>query len=310
MDRFRALEVFCRIVDAGSFSKAGLDLGVPPATVSKMIKDLETGLGVRLLERTTRRVSVTDEGRAYYVRATDILQNLAEADDEIRANNAELQGRVRIAAPRHLASAILVPAIHDFVEEHPNLEIEFVLADRRVDMIEDGIDIAIRIGPLADSGHMVRKLGEFPRVTCASPKFLETVTLGADPTELTELNNLAYHFPSAMTGYPWEFSKDEKSLSFVPSGRVIFDDLDAYVDAACEGLGVIQVLWFQAKRSLDHSRLIPLFADWSGATVPVWALVSERRHIPKRTRGVLDWLRLIISDAEAKAKNDVATWQT
>lgn len=308
MDRFRAIEVFCRIVEAGSFARAAADLNVPPATASTLIKGLEARLSVRLLERTTRRVSVTDEGRVYYARASAILDDLTEADEEVRSEASDLAGQVRIAAPRHLVRAVLIPALPAFTEAHPALDLDFVLGDQPVDLVAGSVDIALRIGPLVDSGLTVRTLGAFPRVTCAAPSYLERTVMPTTPDHLPP-QRLAYRFPGQAVGYPWSFERDERRIEIRPVGGVSFDDLDAYIDAACAGLGVIQVLWFQAKAAIERGALRTILPEWTGELVSVSAVTTERRHRARRVRRVLDWLDTTVTHSAAYAKDEASNFQ-
>lgn len=267
-------------------------------------------LGVRLLERTTRRVTVTTEGHAYYARIVDILQNLQEANEDVREETASFKGRVRLAAPRHLVSALLVPALPGFLSKHPELELDFILGDARVDMIADGVDIAIRINPTQDSGLIVRRIGLFPPVTCASPDYLASSSLPRDPRNLSGKERIAYRFPGRRSGYPWVFDCGGEPVEVLQSGRVWFDDLDAYIDAGVAGLGLIQVLWFQAKAAIDRGELVPVYVGAVAPNIPISILIPERRLQPRRVRCVLSWVHDVVAAAQSQVDEHLAQWRT
>ena len=306
MDRLRTLEVFCRIVELGSFSGAARDLNLPPATVSSWVKGVEASLGVRLLERTTRRVAVTPEGRAYYDRITRVLQDLAEVDDETRSAGTRLIGRVRIAAPRHLMRGVIVPRLSDFSGLHPELELDFSLADRTADLLAEGIDLAIRIGPLQESGLVAKQIAAFSLVTLACPKL--ALSAPPHPKDLPAEQGIAYRFPfpRQAPSHPWRFERDGETVEIQSTGRIWFDDFDTYIEAGEAGLGFVQVLWCQAKQAIDRGTLVPCYLDWAGVQIPVSLVSPERRNRPRRATGVAEWLENIFSEEVIASEREIA----
>ncbi|WP_299631996.1 LysR family transcriptional regulator [uncultured Roseobacter sp.] len=295
MSDLRDRRAFCRVAELTSFAAAARDLGLPTATVSASVKRLEDTLGVRLLERTTRKVSVTEDGRAYYDQIAPLLDDITEVESRVHSRADTVSGRVRIAAPRHLASALLVPNIATLVRQHPGIELDFTLADAAVDMVGEAVDIAVRIGPLPDTSASAIRIGAFEQVLCAAPSWIETHGTIAHPGEIPDTLPMAYRFPGSARGYPWVFTKDDETIEINPHATIRFDDLDTYVEAGRAGLGPICVLSFQAASYLAGGDLIHMLTDWRGATIDVNALTPERRHRSRRVEVVLDWLRLCVA---------------
>lgn len=291
MSDLRDRRAFCRVTELTSFAAAARDLGLPTATVSASVKRLEDTLGVRLLERTTRKVSVTEDGRAYYDRISPLLDDIADVEARVHAAADTVSGRVRIAAPRHLAGALLVPNIMELVREHARLELDFTLADAVVDMVGEAVDIAIRIGPLADTSASAIHLGTFEQVLFAAPSWIETHGVIEHPDEIPDPLPMAYRFPGSARSYPWVFSKDDEITKINPLASIRFDDLDTYVEAGRSGLGPICVLSFQAARYLSSGDLIPMLPEWQGGSIDVHALTPERRHRSRRVDVTLGWLK-------------------
>jgi len=291
MSDLRDRRAFCRVAELTSFAAAARDLGLPTATVSASVKRLEDTLRVRLLERTTRKVSVTEDGRAYYDRIAPLLDDIADAEAQVRETADAVSGRVRIAAPRHLAGALLVPNVTALARAHPALELDFTLADAPADMLGAAIDIALRIGPLPDTSASAIRLRAFEQVLCAAPSWIEANGAIKHPDDIPTPMAVAYRFPGSAVGYPWAFSKDGKKVEILPLANIRIDDLDTYVEAGHSGLGPICVLSFQAARGLNGGDLIRMLPDWQGASIDVHALTPERRHRSRRVEVVLEWLK-------------------
>lgn len=291
MTDLRDRRAFCRVAELASFSAAARDLGLPVATVSAGVRRLEEGLGLRLLERTTRRVSTTEAGQAYYDRIAPILDDLADADAQSVLEAGDIAGHVRITAPSHLARALLVPRLNDLTRRHPALRLDFALGDRVADLVEERVDIALRIGPLPDSSLTATRLGAFEQIVCAAPSWTSAQGPVRSPADLPDPLSIAYRFPGAARGYPWALARGDERVNLMPGGAVTFDDLDAYVALGIAGLGPVCVLSFQADDALRRGALERLLPDWTGAEVDIHALTPERRLRPRRVTAVLDWLR-------------------
>ncbi|WP_299401845.1 LysR family transcriptional regulator [uncultured Roseobacter sp.] len=295
MSDLRDRRAFCRVAELTSFAAAARDLGLPTATVSAAVKRLEDTLGVRLLERTTRKVSVTEDGRTYYDQIAPLLDDITDVEARVHSRADTVSGRVRIAAPRHLACALLVPNIATLVRQHPEIELDFTLADAAVDLVGEAVDIAARIGPLPDTSASAIRMGAFEQVLCAAPSWIETHSTIAHPDETPDPLPIAYRFPGSARGYPWVFTKSNEVMEINPQAIIRFDDLDTYVEAGRAGLAPICVLSFQAASYLAGGELINVLPDWRGATIDVHALTPERRHRSRRVEVVLDWLRQCVA---------------
>ena len=297
MSELRDRRAFCRVAELCSFAAAARDLGMPTATVSACIMRLEDTLGVRLLERTTRRVTVTEDGRAYYDRIAPLLDDIAEAEAQTRRQATSVSGRVRIAAPRHLASALLVPNIAQLSSEHPDLQVDFTLADATVDMVGEAVDVALRIGPLPDTSASALRLGAFEQVLCAAPSWIERHGVIQHPENIPKPLAVAYRFPGTATGYPWVFRRYDQTVEVRPEANICFDDLDTYVEAGRSGLGSICVLSFQATRYLASGELVQMLKSWRGIEVDVHALTPQRRHRSRRVETTLSWLKRCLAQS-------------
>ena len=284
-------QTFCRVVELSSFAATARDMGLPTASVSASVRRLEEALGVRLLERTTRKVSVTEAGQAYYDSVLPALDDLKEAESTIAEESRSIRGKVRIAAPTHLAEALLVPKLPEFVECYPEIALDFALADQAVDLVEQNIDISVRIGPLQNTAMTALKLGTFHQILCATPDWIEAHGHVNDPDEIPEKLRLAYRFPGATYGYPWVFKKGDSVVERRPEGSATFDDLDAYIAAGCTGLEMICALSFQVEQYREREELVSMLPGWTGAGVDVHALTPERRLRTKRVQCSLDWLK-------------------
>jgi len=289
-------QTFCRVVELASFVATARDMGLPTASVSASVRRLEDALGVRLLERTTRKVSVTEAGQDYYDRMQPALDDLKEVEDSIAEESQGVRGRVRVAAPTHLAEALLVPQLPEFVGRYPEITLDFTLADLAVDLVEQNIDISVRIGPLRDTAMTAVKLGMFRQTLCATPDWIQTHGHIDDPQDIPDKLRLAYRFPGTTTGYPWVFTKGDKTVERHPQGAITFDDLDAYIAAGCTGLDPICALSFQVKQRQQQGKLQAMLPNWTGAQIDVHALTPERRLRTKRVQHCLEWLKRCLAE--------------
>src|SRR5476649_998874 len=212
MNKLQAMEVFVQVVDAGGFTRAAEHMQLPKATVSTLIQSLETALSVKLLHRTTRQVSVTADGAAYYERCLRILSDVREAEESLSRTRLSPTGRLRVDAPTGLAADILIPALPDFFERYPDIQLEMGCSDRQIDLIEEGVDCAVRGGVLGDSSLIARRVGILHFVTCAAPGYLERYGRPTHPDELPRHRCVNYF--SARTGkmYDWDFTRDAERV--------------------------------------------------------------------------------------------------
>lgn len=296
-----ALRMFARIVDAGSFAKAADSLKVPRATATKLIQDLESHLGAKLLQRTTRRVSVTAEGAAYYERATRILSELDDADASIGRSQAELTGRIRVNLAATIANLVLIPALHRFHERCPLVRLDLGVSDRRVNMIEEGIDCVIRGGDLSDSSLIGRRIAELGWVTVASRSYLARHGVPQHPSELEQAFDVV-HYASAQTGRvaPLRLIRGSEQLELMGIGRVTVNDGTAHLTALLAGVGIGQTLRFMARAGLESGELVELFPDWTWTLEPLHALYPANRHLNAKVRAFMDWAAELFAEVSAR----------
>lgn len=296
MDRFQEMQVFVRIAQSGSFSKASEDLQIPRATVSNLIKRLEGRLGVRLLERTTRQVRLTQEGKGYYRRAMRILADLEEADTAFRG--APPKGLLRVNLQGTLAKFFVLPALSDFVARYPDITLQLGEDDRLVDLVREGIDCVLRAGPLRDSSLVAKPLAQMRQITVASPGYLARF---GTPRSLEDLaGHQAVAYIASTTGV-------DASLDFIVDGElnninleavVSVNGADMYTGAALGGLGLIQVPRYRIERELQEGALVEVLAAFAPPAMPVSALYPQNRQLSPRVRVFVDWLAERFSQAQ------------
>lgn len=288
MDRLDRMTLFVRVVDRRSFSAAAADLSLSRSTATEAIKRLEADLGVRLLERTTRHVTATLDGRAYYERCITILSEVEEADNAFR--DARPRGLLRIDAHPLLTRTFLLPHLPDFLTRYPELDLHIGQGDRLVDLVREGVDCVIRAGELPDSGMISRRLTTIAEVTCASPAYLEKHGSPRSPDDLSR--HLCVGFVSSRTGevMPLEFMEGD-SVRFVnlPS-RVTVNNSDTMTDLARLGFGLIQAPRYRLERDLEQGALVEVLPDYPPSPTPLTALYPQNRQTSARVRVFLDWV--------------------
>lgn len=290
MDRFQAMQVFVRVVDANSFSRAADSLGLPRATVTNIIQNLERLLQVRLLNRSTRRLSLTPDGAAYYERCVGILADIEDAESAFREASRQPRGRLRIDLPAALGRLVLIPRLHDFHTRYPEVELAIGMSDRPVDMVREAVDCAIRVGNLPDSSLVARRVGTFFGVTCAAPSYLERY---GEPGTIAELaDHRAVNYFSSLTGrtFDFDFVVDGQAVEVKMNGVVSVNEADAYLACALQGLGLVQVPRFMALPHLESGALREVLPEWSPTPMPVSVVYPANRHLSPKVRAFVDWV--------------------
>lgn len=286
-DALQELTVFARIVGTGSLSAAARDLGMSPAFVSRRLASLEARLGVRLVNRTTRSLHLTDEGAAYYETCTRLLAEIQEADAAVSAGRAEPRGVLRVALPASFGNQHVAPLVPKFAERYPDVQLALSLSDRTVNVVEEGFDLAIRIADLADSSLAARKLAPNRRVVCASPAYLARHGTPRTPEELAQHNCLTTDF--AMS---WDYrGPNGKPGSVRVTGRYCCDNWEVLREWALAGLGIALKSTWDVRRHLEDGSLVSLFPGYTFATdVAIYAVYPHRRHLPAKTRAFIEFL--------------------
>jgi DNA-binding transcriptional LysR family regulator len=294
MSRPDEMAAFVRILDKGGFAPAARDLGLTPSALSKLMARLEARLGVRLLARTTRRLSPTPEGEAYGARARDILALIEAAEADAAAGRARPRGHLRVNTGTAFAKHRLVPALPDFFARYPEVTLDLRVTDRRVDPVAERADVLLRVGPLDDSSLVARKLAEGRRVICAAPAYLARRGAPRRPEDLLEHDCLVLHGLARLTAWPFraEGAAGAAGIRTLPvRGRATTDSAEALRDMALAGLGIVRVTEFLVAGDLAAGRLVPLLgAEHVSEEVPVWAVMAPGRQRMPRVQAFVDFV--------------------
>jgi DNA-binding transcriptional LysR family regulator len=295
MDRIQPLRVFTRVAELKSFTQAAESLGLPKASVSAQIQQLETELGTRLLHRTTRQVQLTHEGLAFYERSQDLLADLEELQSLFQSEPSRVSGRVRVDMPTRMARFEIIPKLPRLLEEFPNLQIELGATDRKVDLIHEGYDCVIRGGKLTDSSLIARKLGEARTVNVASAGYLKKHGTPRSVRDLEHHYLVQYVGAFGERADEFEYLDGDKSRTVKMKSYVTVNNAESYV-AACEaGLGIIQSPAATLQESLRQGRLVEILPKLKGQPLPIYVLYPHRRNLPRRVRVFIDWVERTLS---------------
>ena len=294
MNQFEAMRIFVRVAELGSFTRAAEQVGLPKASISTIIKQLENLLSIRLLHRTTRSVQMTADGQIYYERCKDMLADMEELQTLFQQGEGQISGRLRMDLPSAFARNIVIPRLPEFLRHHPRLEIELSSTDRKVDLIREGFDCVMRIGNLSDSSLIARPLGTLRQINCASPAYIATHGMPARLEELSahQLIHYASHFGGKSAGF--EYVEDGKSKSIAMSGILTVNSSDAYQAACLAGFGITQAPAIGATELIAQGRLVEILPDFTAASMPVSLLYADRRYLPKRTQSWMSWVAEIV----------------
>lgn len=292
MDRYQAMETFVRVVEAGSFSSAARALRVGQPAVSKAIAALEERLGVRLLVRTTRQLTPTDAGQAFYERALRALSETEEAKTAARGLGRGLEGRLRVCAPVTFARLHIAPKLGEFLHIYPKLSLELVMDDRNVDLVSENIDVALRLGALADSTLTARKLATAPRLIVGSPDYLEKRGAPKNPADLLRHDAIVY--AQAVGGEEWRFRKGTGESSVRIQSRLAFTAAEGVREAVLAGLGLAIVSRWMFARELETGAVVPVLADRRLPGIDLWAVYPAGRMPSARARAFAEWLEPLV----------------
>ncbi|SEQ00355.1 DNA-binding transcriptional regulator, LysR family [Pseudomonas sp. NFACC02] len=291
MDYFTAVKAFIQVVEAGSFVKAAQTLNLPRNTVTKHIQSLESHLRVKLLNRTTRRISLTNDGTAYYERMVRVVDQWLEAESDLVSTQARPHGRLRVDMGSTMATMLVLPALPDFQKRYPELQLDIGVSDRPVDLLGDRVDCVIRGGTLSDPSLIARRLGSLEFVTCASPAYLAAHGTPLHPSDLeTNHQMVRYFFAGTHRRLPVEFVRGGERISVDANYFVSVNDSNALIAAALAGMGVLQTLMFMAEPHFKSGALVQLLEDWSLEPNPIYIVYSPNRHLSARVRVFAEWL--------------------
>lgn len=297
MDKLKAMEAFVRVVDAGGFTRAAELQGVPKATLSTQVQDLEAHLGARLLHRTTRKVTVTADGAAYYERCIRILEDLREADESISSRDGCPEGRLKVDLTTSMASLLVRQSVPDFLARYPGITLEMGCTDRPINMVSEGVDCVIRVGDVLDESLVARRLGSMHFVTCASPAYLAAHGAPQHPDDLVShswINYMHHGRPSS-----WDFRRGDEHLALTPKGPLAVNDSNVYRDACLAGVGIGQLPSFVFQAHAPQGELVQVLPDWSSEALPVHALYPSSRHLSTKVQLFVEWMAEVFDASPA-----------
>jgi len=302
MDRLDAMSVLLAVVEEGSLSAGARRLRLPLTTVSRKVADLEQHLGTRLLVRTSRRIALTDAGRGYVAASRRIIEQVEEAERAAAGEYSEPRGTLAVTASVVLGRRHVLPLAAEFLAENPLIDLRLFLIDRHVNLVEEHLDLGIRVGHLEDSSLMARRVGEVRRMFCASPAYLARHGTPLVPEDLSAHDGITFR---GFTISPeWRYRGDSAALSVEPRMRLAVNSTEAAIDAAVAGVGIARVLSYQIVDELRSGALVPLLEPFAPEAIPVQLVYAAQGQLPIKARAFLDWiaprLRTRLSSKDAR----------
>jgi DNA-binding transcriptional LysR family regulator len=286
VDKFRAITAFVRVAESGGFTAAGNKLGMSVSAITKSVARLEDELGTQLFNRTTRRLATTDFGREFYKRCVQILAELEDAETAVRQANAAPKGEVRAIVPFSYGRVTVVPRLPEFYRRYPEVQLNISFSDRPVDLIENGYDVAVRVGEMSDSRLITRLLTRGPLVTVASPEYIAKHGKPLTPSDLEQHNCVIGRY-----GPEWTFrGKNGRNMNMRVRGNLSIFNGDSYREAAVAGIGIAQNTWWLFRWDLQEGTVLPLLEDYQADGAPVSVVYPANRHVAAKVRAFIDFL--------------------
>ena len=298
LDRLMAMTVFVKVVEQGSFARAAERMNMSTSAVSRHVAELEAHLDTRLLNRTTRRISITESGQAFYERTLQLLADLEEAEAAASGNNAKPRGTIRLTCSINFGVPHLAPAISAFQARYPEVLFDVSASDRFVDLVEEGLDLAIRIGDLGNPNLIARKIGQMRLITCASPAYLKRHGTPKRPEDLVTHNCLTYEYSPVKNQWPF-LDRQGNDLKIHVKGSVHANNGEMLASLAAEGIGIAHEPDFIADPFLKAGRLVAILARYQPAPYNIYAVYPSRRHLSAKVRAFLDFLVVRFSNMPA-----------
>ncbi len=289
------MRAFTRVAELRSFTKAAESLGLPKATVSAQVRQLEGEVGAQLLHRTTRRIRLTDEGESFYERAKDVLADIDELENLFRSEPSRITGRIRVDMASRMARLYVIPRLADFLERYPHVDIELGASDRRVDLVQEGYDCVIRGGELPDSSLVGRLIGEARVTAVASREYLQRY---GTPRSLRDLrdHHVVHYVSSFGERVPaFEYLEGGRLRSISMKSRVTVNSAESYASACEAGLGIIQSPLASLRESIRSGRLVEILPRYTTKPIPIYILHPHRRNLPRRVRVFIEWVQAIMA---------------
>jgi len=301
MDRLEAMQVFCAVVEAGGFSKAAQRLGISTSSVTNQVAALEKHFGVRLLQRTTRSMSLTAEGLHCHAQARQVLADMAELEASLQQAGQRPSGSLRVDMPSSISRNIVAPALPRFIAAYPEIDLRLTVSDRLIDMVEEGIDVMLRIGEPQDSFLVARSLFKMDYLCCASPDFLARHGQPQTPQELEQFACLNFLYPKSRQVRPWLFQDGQgtEPYAHTPAAKLSFDHIESMIAAAQAGCGIVQALSVSVMQPLREGSLLPLLQPYRTAGPDVWALFHPRQLRAAKVQVFVDFLAQLFKEQGA-----------
>ena len=288
MDKLNAISVFCKVIETQSFTQAANQQNISVAMASKLVSQLEEHLKTRLLQRTTRKIVPTEAGMLYYQRCQAILLDLSEADSSISNMATSLQGNLLISVPRDFGLLYISPNLSKFIELHPNLHVEIEFEDKRVDLVAEGYDLALRIGYMQDSSLVARKISSSPMHFVASPSYLEARGTPLTPDDLEYHQGLLYK--SSLNQVHWQSTKANQIQRYKIQSKVVSNNGMALLEMTKAGLGISNSPSFFVKEALASGELVEILSEYKQKPLDIYVVYPNRRHLPAKVRAFIEFL--------------------
>jgi DNA-binding transcriptional LysR family regulator len=300
MDRFFAMQAFVRVVEAGSFTKAADTMAVPKPTVTRLIQTLEAHLQTKLLNRTTRRVTVTADGAAYYDNALRLISEMEELESSMSRAKVNPRGRLRVDVGGPVAQLLLIPALPQFYERYPDIQIDLGVSDRPVDLIGENVDCVLRAGELTDQSLVARRIGEFHVIACATPDYLKRHGVPQHPLDIEEKDHTVVTYFSHNTGRvrTYAFTKGHERIEVQGRHRLSVNDANSVLSAGLAGLGIFRTATFMAQPHIRAGLLQPVLLDWCADSIPIHVVYPPNRHLSAKVRVFVDWVADLFAHSE------------
>lgn len=290
MDRLDALKVFCAVVDAGGFSRAAEKLAISTSSVTNQVSALEAHFNIKLLNRTTRRMSVTDEGRQCYEMARGLLGDMAELESSMLDSNQHPRGTLRVDMPNIISRMFIAPALPRFLAEYPDIRLRLTAGDRMIDMVEEGVDVLIRIGEPQSASLIAKTVMKSNYVCAAAPAFLALHGRPETPEQLSDFACLNFLYPKSRKVRPWMFEREGQGFALAPPGALEMDHVESLIAAASAGCGIVQHLSLSLAEPIRSGALVPVLEQWRAPGPDVSVLYHPRHHRAAKVKVFVDFV--------------------
>lgn len=297
MDRIDLFRIFVRVVEVASFTRAADTLAMPRSSISAAVAELEERVGARLLNRTTRKVSPTQDGTAFYERCLRLIADIEDTEGLFRKDSAKPVGKLRIDVPSRIGRLIIAPALPRFLDEYPDIGLILGVTDRAINLVEESVDCVLRVGPLSNSSLIARTIGQLPLINVASPAYLHRYGVPREPGDLVDHWAVNYASPSSGRIESWEWLEDGRLRTLTMRGRVTVNNAEAHIACCLAGLGLVQAPAYDVRHHLEAGELVDIMPNHRAAPLPMTLLYPHRQHLSRRVQVFANWLEQLLKNA-------------